>query len=91
MHGLSLNVCPDMRYFDNIVPCGITDKAVGSLSSMNTKATINSVSTVLLNQFADVFNVEYISCQENTGNSVGDKSYNAADDTFLFRYLESIT
>ena len=22
MHGLSLNVCPDMRYFDKIVPCG---------------------------------------------------------------------
>jgi lipoyl(octanoyl) transferase len=31
MHGFSLNVCPDMRYFENIVPCGITDKSVTSI------------------------------------------------------------
>lgn len=30
-HGFALNVCPDMRHFAGIVPCGITD---GSVSSM---------------------------------------------------------
>ncbi len=25
MHGLALNVCPDLSYFGNIVPCGIED------------------------------------------------------------------
>jgi lipoate-protein ligase B len=30
MHGVALNVDPDMRYFRNIVPCGIADKPVGS-------------------------------------------------------------
>ena len=34
MHGLSLNVCPDMRYFDNIVPCGITDRSVASMKQI---------------------------------------------------------
>lgn len=35
MHGLSLNVCPDMRYFENIVPCGISDKPVTSMQQLN--------------------------------------------------------
>ncbi|KAJ1399597.1 hypothetical protein B484DRAFT_301315, partial [Ochromonadaceae sp. CCMP2298] len=32
LHGVAVNVSPDMRYFDNIVPCGIRDKPVGALS-----------------------------------------------------------
>ena len=34
MHGVSINVHPDMRYFENIVPCGITDKEVGSIKQL---------------------------------------------------------
>ncbi len=32
MHGLALNVNADLGYFDNIVPCGIKEKAVTSLN-----------------------------------------------------------
>lgn len=32
MHGFALNVNPDLTYFNHIVPCGIPDKAVTSLS-----------------------------------------------------------
>jgi len=31
MHGLALNVNPDLHYFDHIVPCGIDDKGVTSM------------------------------------------------------------
>ena len=31
MHGLALNVNTDLNYFNNIVPCGIDDKAVTTL------------------------------------------------------------
>lgn len=33
MHGFALNCDPDMTWFDRIVPCGIRDAGVGSVSS----------------------------------------------------------
>jgi lipoyl(octanoyl) transferase len=32
LHGFAVNCDPDMRFFDNFVPCGITDAGVTSLS-----------------------------------------------------------
>lgn len=32
MHGIAINACPDLRAFDRIVPCGISDADVTSLS-----------------------------------------------------------
>ena len=34
-HGLAINCNTDMRWFGNIVPCGIRDKGVTSLSIGN--------------------------------------------------------
>lgn len=60
MHGVSVNVDPDMRYFGNIVPCGITDadKTVGSLRQFNTDITLPAVTEVLLQKFTEVFGVQ---------------------------------
>lgn len=38
----------DMRYFDNIVPCGITDKAVASLEQYHPQVDINEVTQSII-------------------------------------------
>lgn len=57
MHGIALNVQPDLNYFGNIVPCGIQDKAVTSMSEeLGRKIDIEEVRSVLLQEMAAVFN-----------------------------------
>jgi lipoyl synthase len=43
MHGFALNIAPDMRYWDYIVPCGIRDKAVTSLAAEGIDVTMRDV------------------------------------------------
>ncbi len=48
MHGFALNVDPDLSYFDRIVPCGIADAEVTSLSrELNRKVSVEEVTTIL--------------------------------------------
>ncbi|MEB3219445.1 MAG: lipoyl(octanoyl) transferase LipB [Nostocales cyanobacterium 94392] len=60
MHGFSLNVCPDLKGFEDIVPCGISDKPVASLSGWIPGITCTEVRIHLANCFAQVFNLELI-------------------------------
>jgi lipoyl(octanoyl) transferase len=57
MHGFALNVNADLGYFDNIVPCGIRDKAVTSLNVELGKAEIpiEEVKAKLKKHFANLF------------------------------------
>jgi lipoic acid synthetase len=47
MHGLALNVDPDMSWFGRIVPCGLPDKAVTSLAAEGIDASVADVVNVL--------------------------------------------
>ena len=48
MHGFALNVAPDLSYFDRIVPCGISDAQVTSMSrELNREVSISEVSPIL--------------------------------------------
>tara|TARA_B100001248_G_scaffold145488_1_gene109270 strand:- start:7742 stop:8452 length:711 start_codon:yes stop_codon:yes gene_type:complete len=59
MHGLCLNVNPDLSYFDFIIPCGIKDKGVTSLSHLKKEVIdINQVKSKLVENFELVFNAE---------------------------------
>ncbi|XP_036380686.1 putative lipoyltransferase 2, mitochondrial [Megalops cyprinoides] len=56
-HGLALNCNTDMRWFDNIVPCGIVGKGVTSLSQeLKREVTIQEAIPTLLESFAEQFN-----------------------------------
>jgi lipoic acid synthetase len=48
MHGLALNVHPDMAWFERIVPCGIGDKAVTSLAAEGVEASMQGIVDVVV-------------------------------------------
>jgi lipoyl(octanoyl) transferase len=59
MHGIALNVNPDLSYFGNIVPCGIQDKAVTSMSAeLGYQIDMNEVREELSQQMASLFNFQ---------------------------------
>ncbi|MBW4575619.1 MAG: lipoyl(octanoyl) transferase LipB [Aphanothece sp. CMT-3BRIN-NPC111] len=58
MHGFALNVCPDLAGFERIVPCGITDKPVGTLAEFIPEIDLNQVRQDVAAAFAEVFEVQ---------------------------------
>ena len=60
MHGFALNVNTILGYFDNMIPCGIKDKAVTSLNVELGKAEISmeEVKEKLLKHFLVLFEAE---------------------------------
>ena len=61
MHGFALNVNPDLKYFEYIIPCGITDKAVTSLErELNEKVPMEDVKEKVKNAFEEVFKCKLI-------------------------------
>ena len=62
MHGFALNVNVDLDYFNNIIPCGLTDNVVTSVNKeLNlSEADINEIKNVLKSCFSETFNSEFI-------------------------------
>lgn len=57
MHGVALNVCPDLSGFQPITPCGIADRPVGSMAQFLPHVTVTEVKPVFVRQFSEVFNL----------------------------------
>lgn len=60
MHGWGFNVNADLNYFNNIIPCGIQDKAVTSLNKeLGREVDMNEIKEHLQKNFAQLFNAEF--------------------------------
>ena len=59
MHGYALNVNTDLGYFGNIIPCGIQDKQVTSLSQeLGEDIDMKLVKNMIVSNFAEVFDAD---------------------------------
>lgn len=59
MHGFAFNINTDLGYFNYIVPCGISDKAVTSLQKeLGREIDMEEVKEILKNNFENVFNCQ---------------------------------
>ncbi len=57
MHGFAFNINTDLNLFNGIIPCGIKDKEVTSLSKeLNKKIDIEVVKKQILEKFVKLFN-----------------------------------
>ena len=69
MHGIAINVEPDLSHFDGIVPCGIADHGVTSLVDLGLPVTLEDVDVALRGTFGAVFGEGDFS-SKNLGPSV---------------------
>jgi lipoyl(octanoyl) transferase len=61
MHGFAFNVNSDLSYFNNIVPCGISDKAVTSMKKeLGREVDMSEVKNKVKNNFSQVFECKLI-------------------------------
>ena len=55
LHGISINVEPDLGHFDGIVPCGIAGHGVTSLVDLGLPVTLDDLDLALKRTFHDAF------------------------------------
>jgi lipoyl(octanoyl) transferase len=54
-HGLAINVDPDLSHYSGIVPCGIREYGVTSLTELGILVSMPEVDSALIECFAEVF------------------------------------
>lgn len=55
LHGVAINVAPDLRHFSGIVPCGVAEHGVTSLLDLGSTAGMVGLDLALRQAFGEVF------------------------------------
>jgi lipoyl(octanoyl) transferase len=63
-HGIALNVAPDLSHYSGIIPCGIREYGVTSLSALGIPITMAEVDAALRAEWQEVFVPESAHCME---------------------------
>jgi lipoyl(octanoyl) transferase len=59
MHGLALNINTDLKYFNLIVPCGISDKGVTSMEKeLGRAVNMGEVKAKFVEYFGEIFGAD---------------------------------
>jgi lipoyl(octanoyl) transferase len=61
MHGFAFNVNTDLKLFNGIIPCGISDKEVTSLNiELKNEIDLNEVKEKIIHHFSNIFHYDQI-------------------------------
>ncbi|MGH7916464.1 MAG: lipoyl(octanoyl) transferase LipB [Candidatus Binataceae bacterium] len=63
-HGFALNVCPDLSYFDAMIPCGIDGCRMTSIAALGHEVAMAAVAERIEDEFVRQFNYQSISMIE---------------------------
>jgi lipoyl(octanoyl) transferase len=55
LHGISLNIAPELSHFSGIVPCGVSEHGVTSLRALGLNSTMADADRALANVFERLF------------------------------------
>ena len=62
MHGFSINVCPQLSYYDGIIPCGIFNYEITSMEKcLKKRLSMEKIKNTVSKIFLDLFNRENFS------------------------------
>jgi lipoyl(octanoyl) transferase len=58
LHGFALNCTTELSWYDAIVPCGLSDEGVTSLSELaGRRVTVSEMAPIVVRRFEEVFDL----------------------------------
>jgi lipoyl(octanoyl) transferase len=64
LHGFALNCTTDLSWYDAIVPCGLTDQGVTSLTELAGRpVTVEELAPLVARRFQDVFGIRFAAAE----------------------------